>query len=160
MTIVNKEISLRIPIQIEITEASLMTAEEADTYLGCNDRKYQGWWWLSSPGSEYNYATYVKRDGSIDHNGGFVEDSDCYVRPVLKCKNLVSFDVGDTFKIKGNEFKVIYKNNKSNEGLAWLYKDSIGRCPFRKTWKSQNASDYNSSTVKRYINKWYKDLIS
>ena len=79
----------------------LLSIEEAEKYFaddesriayvtkyavdnGGDEDKGAGWWWLRSPGYNFEYSTYVDSDGSVLYFGFFVRFSDEVVRPAMR----------------------------------------------------------------------------
>lgn len=139
---------------VKILGATLLSKEEAETFLTKEDRVYENWWWLRSPG-------YYSFDTCYVNFGGYVYD-DCYtnyagggVRPALKI-NISSSDVkvGDVFIFGGKKFKVI------SPELAWMHKSDIGCCAFREKVDAPDANVYEASDVKKIIDKWFASASS
>ena len=144
--------------ELDITGARLLTITEAEALLP--ERLFiSGYtWWLMSPidvndtiwcSLTRNYIYAVHEDGSIFPH---ICDIDFYgVRPALKISNLRSSDlkIGDTFEFGMYRFEII-----SNR-LAFCL-DYIASMAFREDWMKPDASDYNKSDVKKYIDDWFK----
>lgn len=124
-----------------------MSIEEAEK-LSIDILKYEGWWWLRSPGYFQNIVDAVNCDGSIYCFGYPVRIDHGYVRPALLIQNLESsnFKIGDTFTFREKQFKIIL------EGLAFCLED-IGRSCF-----SGNSSDYETSEIKKYVDDWFNGI--
>ena len=138
----------KIKTELEITEATLLSVEEAKA-LPQHLKKYEDWWWLRSPGYAQCCAANVNYDGSVRYGGDYVnDDSDC-VRPALKLKSS-NLHIGDRFTFGGVEFEVISDN------LAFCTSD-IGRCAFRRKWGVKDANLYEASDVKRYVDEWFNN---
>ena len=119
----------------KIISASLLSVEEATTFLTENERKYNGWWWRRSPGFTWNSAASVDYNGSVEYYGYFVEENDGLVRPALIIDPTpLCFKIGDRFMFGTKCFKIISDN------LAFCMRD-IGRCCFRIT--SGNPRQFN-----------------
>lgn len=140
---------------MKITNAILLSSVEAEKYLTKEDRKYNHWWWLRSPGYCQNLAARVDIDGSVYYCGFYVNIDNFCVRPALKISNLKSsnFNIGDKFEINGYNFKIISDN------LAWMYKQDIGKYYFREDSEAKNANDYEYSDVKKYVDNWFNEKI-
>lgn len=136
---------------LEITEATLLTAEEAET-LPHRLREYEYWWWLRSSGDTQYAAALVYSYGSVNYYGISVYGDGVYVRPALKIQNLESSNlaVGDTFIFHDKIFEVI------NKTTAFCTED-IGTYCFRKGWKAIDANDYETSDVKKYVDNWFSE---
>ena len=145
-------IAKKKPPHPNIKSATLLSKEEAASFLTQKEREYSGWWWLRSPSSS-SYAAGVRSDGLAYYN--YRRYVYCtfmgVVRPALII-NLESSDlkVGDIFEFGGKEFKIL------SPTIAWMHKDDIGRCTFRKDWEADNANDYETSDVKKFVDEWFK----
>ena len=146
---VNKIIKTTVEEELEITGATLLSIEEAEEYLTVEERKYDYWWWLRSPGFYSYFATYVTHG---DYNGYYVNYPDVCVRPALQIKNLKfsNLEIEDIFEIGGYKFKII------SENLAWMYKQNLGYYVFNESLEDGN--DYETSNVKKIVDKWYEAL--
>ena len=136
---VNKIIKSTVEEELEITGATLLSIEEVEKYLTESEREYSDFWWVRSPSCNSYCAQSVV-------------DRHC-VRPALQISNLKSsnFKIGDTFEIGDYKFKVISDN------LAWMYKQDIGHYAFNEDFK--NGNDYETSDVKKFVDKWFKLLM-
>ena len=135
---------------MELLRATLLSKEEATSFLTQKEREYSAWWWLRSPYDSY-YATVVD-SGGWAYNFYYVTYTiRGIVRPALII-NLESSDlkIGDIFEFGGKEFKIL------SPTIAWMHKDDIGRCAFRTDWKADNANDYESSDVKKFVDEWFE----
>lgn len=150
---VNKIIKSIVKEELEITGATLLSVEEAKKYLTVEERIYDNWWWLRSPGYGADRALHIRCDGSIFLDGDYVDTTDVYVRPALQIKNLEfsNIKIGDIFELGGFEFKIISDN------LAWMYKQDIGWYVFNKDIKKGN--DYKTSNIKNFVDKWFEILM-
>lgn len=137
----------------KIEGATLLSVEEATALLTEEERAYDEWWWLRSPGIYRYDATYVHNNGSVDYDGDSVCDADGYVRPALKI-NLISsnFKIGDTFSFGEKKFKII------SDSLAFCLED-IGTHCFRKYWEADDANDYEASDVKEFVDAWFESVM-
>ena len=136
-------------LDLEITEATLLTIEEArklPEWL----RRYDEWWWLKSPGCNSNYVTFVDDDGFVNSFGDYAF-VDNIVRPVLIISNFDSsnLQIGDTFEFGDEKFEVI-----SNDKAFCL--GDIDYMEFRKDPDAPDANDYEKSDVKKYIDVWFE----
>lgn len=139
---------------MEVKNARLLSAAEAKLLLTKKERQYSDWWWLQSPGKYHDIAASVSSAGSVNFSRGYVNDDDICVRPVLWI-NLENSDrkIGDTFFFGGREFKII------SVELAFCMED-IGKCCFTNVWRAEDANDYETSDVQRFVNTWFvKSLI-
>lgn len=134
---------------VKILGATLLSKEEVETLLTQQERACKNWWWLRSPGYESYCAAIVLIGGVSDYGLSVNDDRGC-VRPALKIDISNSdIKIGDTFTFREKVFKVI------SPELAWMYKDDIGRCVFRKDWKAPDANIYEASDVKKFIDNWF-----
>lgn len=149
---VNTIFELTVEEKLEFIGATLLSAEEAENYLTREERVYDFYWWLRSPGCISSYVAYVDSDGSIDYSGDHISLIHRCVRPALQIKNLESsyFEIGDRFKMGGYEFKIISKD------LAWMYKQDIGCYAFNEDFEKGN--DYERSDAKNFVDKWFECL--
>lgn len=131
--------------------ARLLTTKEAETLLSEEDRKYNNWWWLRSPGNLQDYAANVYIDGSVDDFGNYVGFANFCVRPALIINLKFSdYTIGDTFTFDDKPFKII------SDELAFCLED-IGQCCFRKDDNASDANDYEKSDVKKFVDQWFKE---
>ena len=139
-------------INLKITGATLLNVDEARNLLTADERAYSNWWWLRTPGYFLFCSIEVNPDGSVNRNGNYVNDSSVCVRPALTIENLDSSNlkIGDTFKIKEYEFRVISAN------LAWLYRQDIGNCTFHKELEADDVNDYEKSDIKKFVDEWFE----
>lgn len=138
------------PIDITVTEARLLTKEEAEA-LPERLIRYPDWWWTKSAWDGiFAIAAWIVygNSSSVDYSR---IDLWRDVRPALifESKDL---KVGNKFLFGGKEFEVI------KEGLAFCTTD-IGKCAFRKDWKAEDANQYEASDVKKYVDKWFEEAI-
>lgn len=138
------------PVEIEIEEITLLTAEE---YVDAKDvilHRYESWW-LRSPGLCRGRVAYVGIDGGLyDRNVANYEN--LYVRPVLKVKDLESsgLEISDRFEIASRLCSVISPR-------LILFDDFVGKTAFRKDVNAKDANDYEQSDVKKWLEKWAKE---
>ena len=135
----------------DIRGITLLSVEEAESLLTEKERRYSNSWWLRTPGYYRDGACYVGSNGYVYCYGDGVDGDDVGVRPALII-NLESSDlkVGDTFKFGDKEFKIL------SPTIAWMHKDDIGRCAFRKDWEADDANNYEASDVKKFVDEWFK----
>ena len=148
---VQKIIKTTQPIELDITEITLLSVEEAKK--APEDLRAIGeWWWLRSPGLSGFRASFVNLDGYVYAGGSRVGISDTAVRPALRVSNLnsVNLQIGDEVALADHTWTVI------PGGMA-LMNDIIGYHPFRKDWQAKDANDYEKSDVKKYLEAWAKE---
>ena len=131
--------------QLEFSGTTLLSADEVESLLTEQERKYKCHWWLRSPGYYSNYAGGVNYYGDVIRTGYHVNYGYC-IRPALQIANLGDFKVGDVFSIGEYYFKII------SPELAWLYKQDIGSYSFGKD------NDYDTSLAKEVVVSWFKEL--
>lgn len=143
--------NVKIKTELEITEATLLSVEEAKA-LPQHLKSYKDYWWLRSPGYLHNLAASVGRDGSVYHGGSLVINGGSYVRPALKLRSS-NLHIGDRFEFGNAKFEVV------SDSLAFCT-DDIGRCAFRKDWKVGSANVYEASDIKKFVDKWFNVALS
>ena len=146
MTKVLKQIIVEQPLDIHITEVTLLSVEEYDK-CKANIPAISKRWWLSSPGRGRAHATLVRCDGLRVYD--FVNYTCFVVRPALRIKSPEpsNLSIGDRFNLAGYTWTMI------DDGLA-LLDGYIGQCAFREDWKASDANDYEKSDVKKYLKRW------
>ena len=137
---------------LDISGATLLSAEEAEKY---NNRikRINYAWWLRSPGTHGKYAACVfGESGYVYDNGDFVSGT-LGVRPAL-IVNLKSsnFEIGDRFDFANYTWTII-------SGEYALCDDIVGECVFREDWKEKGANVYEASDVKKYGDDWFEGSI-
>lgn len=143
---VKKKVIIEKECNIEFSGATLLSADEASTLLTKQEKNYEKYWWLRTPGSHSIYACCIGHNGNVRHYGNNIHNY-TNIRPALIISKLGDFKVGDYFSIGEYEFKII------SPELAWLHKQDIGNSIFGET------NDYESSKVKIYVDKWYESII-
>ena len=127
-------------IDIEITDISLLTVEEAKQ-LPRSIRRYEDWWWLRSPGECQYHAAYVFRVGTLDVDGYVVSGVSVCVRPAITVSNAI-FEIGETIIIQGKKYVAISPNRV-------LYNDEVVHHRFDMT-----TNDYDKSEIKKIVDGW------
>lgn len=135
--------------ELDITEATLLTTEEAEM-LPHRLRNYKNQWWLRSPGYSQNFVAYVSSGGPIIYGGLYVCYSEVAVRPALKIRNLESSNltIGDTFVFHNKRFEVI----DAETAFCLEDIDTHRFCPNRQ------SNDYETSDVKKYVDDWFNGV--
>lgn len=153
--IVNKIVEVITPYDLEIDGVTLLSAEEAEEFLGIGDREYVDDWLLRSPGEGDGRVAFVHGDGAISNYGCLASDESVKVRPALKISNLESstFRIGDSFMISCYRFKIISPN------LAFMECQDIGYYAFNYDCYNKFSCVYSTSDVKEWIEEWYENLI-
>ena len=136
-----------------ITGATLLSAEEVEL-LPQRLRSYKNWWWLQSPSDYRGRATRVDYRGVVCYCARPVDDDSGTVRPALRIRNLKfsNFKVGDRFEFGNAEFEIV------SDDLAFCT-GNIGRCAFREDWDVADANVYESSDVKKFVDKWFESAV-
>lgn len=131
--------------EIEILGVTLLSIEE---YMENKDLipRIDDWWWLRSPGNYQRSATIVYYDGDVCDYGDLVSGDNNAVRPALKIGNPESLNPGSKFECAGYAWTMLHGN------LA-LCDSSIGETAF----SNNGSNDYETSTVKRYVENWAKE---
>ena len=148
-----KKIDVIKTMNIDIQGITLLSKEEYEAHKDIIPL-IKSCWWLRSPGSRIDYATYVDSDGCIDDKGYHV----CYVnsfgyRPALLCDiKSTNLEAGDKVEIAGYSWTVLNDN-------MMLCDESIACNTFRLDWKAEDANVYEASDVKRWLENWYKQNI-
>lgn len=145
--------NIQIKTEVEITEATLLSVEEAKA-LPQRLKSYKDYWWLRSPGYLHNLAASVGWDGSVYHGGSLVINGGFYVRPALKLVDPESSGlmVGDRFEFGNAKFEVV------SDSLAFCT-GNIGRRAFRKNWKAGRANVYEASDIKKFVDEWFNNAL-
>jgi len=143
---IEKVITTMQDMDVDISEVTLLSRDEYENYMD-NISKIDQWWWLRSPGSLHDYASYVDPDGSVLYDG--VDYVGGCVRPALKISNPKSanLQIGDRFFVAGYSWTVI------GEGVA-LCDQCVGQTAFRAGWRANDANDYEASDVKKWLERW------
>ena len=142
---------------------TLLSADEAENLLTQEQRKYkfegeECWWWLRSPGSYRNCATYVRQYGSVGYYGNLVCSAYGCVRPALKLstlkpsnlKSIKKLGVGERFEFGGYTFTVI-----SNKYA--LCDEAIAEMAFREDYEAKDSNVYEKSDVKKFLDNWFRE---
>lgn len=139
----------KTPMDIAITEARLLTKEEAEA-LPERLRRYLDFWWTSTADAEYTFRAWMM-NGNLCYLIKRNVNVETVARPALIFE-LSSLKIGDRFIVADLEFEVI------SEGLAFCTTD-IGKCAFRKDWDAKDANQYEASDIKKYIDKWFEENV-
>lgn len=135
-------------VDIEIKDITLLSTE---AYEACKDIVPNiAQWWLRSPGNNCITAASVDCDGNIYYIGRSVYGGDRAVRPALIFKSS-NFQIGDKIKVVGYDWTVISDN-------MMLCDDVIGHTYFRKDWRAEDANVYEKSDIKKWLEKWLKEM--
>lgn len=135
--------------QLKVIGASLLTADEVKNIpedLLC----YHAWWWIKSASKyhRWHYVAIIEHSGKLNQMGRAV-DFKGIIRPILEIANVkaAGLKTGDHFIYGGKEFCII------SDTAAFCVND-IGCCQFRKEYSAKDATEYDASNIKAYINNW------
>lgn len=128
---------------MKITGARVPDLDDLE-WIPMEIREYPEGWWIAQRGGMSKSCAYVFTNGSVDLSGIAV-DARLAVRPVLE---LESGSVGKRFEYLGVEFQVV------SPELAFCLQD-IGTSEFRENWREKNATEYESSDVKKMVDMWF-----
>ena len=134
---------------LEITGATLLSVEEA-RQLDKEILKASSSWWLGSRGDYVRNAACVNGDNGCVLGLGRDVGYRFGVRPALQIENLESSgsSIRDGITFGDHHFIII------SDSYA-LCDDIIGECVFRKDWKAEDANDYETSDIKKYVDDWF-----
>ena len=136
--------------KLDVSDVTLLSAEEYEASRDIIPKLKGGWWWLRSPGYFSYFATIVFNFGRVSTDVCFVNYSDGVVRPALSILNLKSLDLrpGDQIiDFAGHDWTVI-------SDTMVLCNDGIGKHCFREDWEAPDANSYEASAVKKYLQAW------
>ena len=146
----SKIITFLEPVDLDVVEVTLLSAEEYATNKDIIPPTNK-WWWLRSPGTLRFNAVYVRCDGNVgdrnvNHVGG-------YIRPALRIRNLKSSNIptGSKFKLAECTWTVLL------DDLA-LCDEEIDETCFREHLYTEDANIYEKSDIKKYLEKWAKEV--
>lgn len=146
---------------METDKLFLLSLEEVNEYLPteksrmCNYNGEYVWWWLRTPGSFANIATYVYNNGCINYLGSSVILHSIAVRPALHLNlaylNTLEHTRDGRVYFAGREWLVLDEET----GLL-LSKKAICLHHF-----DDNSNKYEQSEIRAYLNeKMYNDLFT
>lgn len=146
----NKIIYKYEPIQIHVTEITLLSWEE---YNMCKDEilgRFE-WWWLRSSIKPLGFVTNVCNDGTIDCTRVDHEYTD--VRPALVLANFnsLNLEAEDKLEFAGYQWTVLSCGKL-------LCDESVGKTCFRKDWKAEDSNNYEKSDIKIWLSDWAKKV--
>lgn len=143
-----------MPDTPNIVGVTLLTVEEAKS-LSIHQRHAKSNWWLRSPGDKNSLVLGVFGYTGVINDGGFNTFGYLGVRPALKISNLNSSNLGfgDSFEFAGYTWTVI-SNDKA------LCNTIIDYSAFREDWRAKYANDYETSDVKKYLDKWFAENVN
>lgn len=108
-------------------------------------------WWLSSPSKERDrlYATYV----ALDTCDSEICHANLGVRPALQTEIPLDLNPGDKTELYGHTWTVLDENTA-------LCDDIIGFSKFREESKAPDATDYEKSDVKQFVENWLNEKMN
>lgn len=137
-------------MHIDVEKVTLLSTSE---YIAWRDAilPIHECWWLRSRGISQVYAMDVWYDGSLSEH--VVEDYNGCVRPALRIltKAFSNLDIGDKVELVGLMWTKIAAN-------VLLCDKTVGRTCFRKDWKADDANDYKTSDIKKWLENWAKEV--
>jgi len=144
-----KQIITTEPIDIQISEVTLLSEEEYE-YAKDIIPSINEWWWLRSPGYTQLTAASVHYGGSLS-SSHVSSDRGC-VRPALRFCNLEASNlrIEDKFELAGYKWTII------SPELA-ICDDVVGQSWFQKDWRVEDANIYENSDIKRWLSNWVKE---
>ena len=107
-------------------------------------------WWLRSPGSYGNMASFVGYDGDVDEIGLHVDFTES-VRPAL------TFDPGASGLAPGDRFNALSQDWTMISDRLALCDSCMGKMCFNKNMFAPDAEEYCKSDIKPSIEKWLED---
>ena len=138
--------------EIDITEITLISAEEFEEAREIIPPGNEVWWWTRTPVAGDAGRVRVVSAGGGGALGGNGAGGSYGVRPLAifnpKSSNL---KIQDRFKLAGETWTVIA------EGKA-LCDRCIDCRPFRNDWRAPDANVYEKSDVKAWLDEWAKKI--
>ena len=140
-------------INIDIKDIALLSIEE---YEKCKDiiPKIKEYWWLRTP--SYNstgHVGYIDPNGNMNYKGGFSVFDQIGVRPILITnKNFSKNNLGNKIYFINYKWTIINSN-------ILLWDDIIAQTYFHSDWLANDANDYETSDIKKWLENWLKYCI-
>lgn len=139
-----------IPLDMDITDITLLSTDEYDRaqpYIP----EIEQMWWLRSQGKYEGTVVAVREDGELDYMGFNVNSPYLAVRPALRfTADPELFPIRTQFRFGLKWWTVI------DDGLA-LCNTCLDKMPFRKDLYAENANIYEASDVKKFLDRWLSD---
>lgn len=151
---VSKQIITTEPCDIKIQGIGLLSKAQYDAARKNKQtiKDITQAWWLkdSDPQSPRMYHFSIHPTKGVCDNTNI--DDLLAVRPVLYISDYrqAGLDIGDSFEVYGLTWTIILK------GIA-LCDHHLGREPFRNDYKAKDVGDYESSDVKKFLDKWLSE---
>lgn len=136
-------------LYIDINGITLLSVEE---YEACkaNIKPIEYGWWLCPHGNYDDVAAFVYGDDGYVHDHGHYVFFMHGVRPALKISKSNNLQIGDRFGFGGKAWTIV------GDGLA-LADEAFCQMAFRKDWEAEDASVYEASDIKKYLDEWLVD---
>ncbi len=135
----------------DLKEITLLSEEE---YVSCKAyiKPLLDWYWLRSPGDSCRDAKLVNENDSFYVFFNIMTDVRFYVRPALRIGNLgsLNLEAGNFFMLGGYKWTVI------SDELA-LCDETVGKTVFKENWTEEESNKYETSDVKKWLEKWAED---
>ncbi len=135
-----------------IKDATLLSLEEAEQ-VSEDISKFEGWWWLRSPGINSIYAAGVSTIGCVCRRGHIVDTMYACVRPALHLNLSSKLTDGMKLVVGDYTFTVVCG------GKYALCDTPVGKSIFHNDCTAEDANVYEASDVKRFVDRWYEDGI-
>lgn len=139
-----------IPLDMDITDITLLSTDEYDEaqpYIP----EIKQIWWLRSQGKYEQTVAGVREDCELDYMGFNVNSPYLAVRPALRfTADPELFPIRTQFKFGLEWWTVI------DDGLA-LCNTCLGKMPFRKDLHAGDTNIYEASDVKKFLDRWLAD---
>lgn len=136
-------------IRERIAGITLLSLDEYRKYWK-NIKQINVWWWLRSPGYTTSRAACVLPNSHLSEYGCLVSAIDPTVRPALVLYG--SHEIGQSISFGGKTWTTI------SDSLA-LADEPLRDIPFRRDWKAPDASSYDKSDIRQYLNKWLAEAM-
>ena len=152
--IVNKHITVKEPVELEIKGITLLSKDEYRRYMK-NIPHLKEPWWLRSPHydpiySDNYHADFVYEEGNLSVYGADVSEIKT-IRPALKIyTDFSKLKIGDVFEFKSKLWTII-------SGDLAICNTYISTYYFRRDYKAENANIYEASDIKKYIEDWFNN---
>jgi len=153
--IANKRIVARVPVDIQIAEVTLLSKEEFEIAEN-NISAIRGWWWLRSPGfTLHNAALVYDYDDGLLYDHDVDDDRGC-VRPALRIvQTPYGLKLHDVIELAGYSWTIVCVLENYCYALCNC---AVGETYFREDWKAENANNYETSDVRKWLENWVKEV--
>ena len=135
-----------------ITLLSIDEAENLSDYI----LRFPDWWWLKSPGDDGSCVKGIRPNGEIGFFARPVNFNLNAVRPILLCSNLkpLNLKIGDYVSAFDKTWQYI------GNDMILLFGEPLTEMAFRKDYKAQDATVYEKSDIKKYLDNWLREQMS